>query len=104
MKKVLLILILVVSSCGKDKKEEMIHNLTNDGGKYWDLVYSPNFYDKSKSLTFPMYCYYFDNKGNLFFYTYKKEMTRERYHHHDIQFDLRWYLLSDTTIMLWGAP
>ncbi len=60
------IFIIITSGCKKTLKENIIYNLTNNSFKYWDIVEHPgNYYYKNKSKRFPIYCYYFDIKGNF---------------------------------------
>lgn len=101
MRNTLLLLIIVLSSCIKDRKKELTYFLTNDSCKYWDMVYNPSFYDKSKSKTFPYFCYSFDKSKNWYFYSYDKG-KRKPYEQHDIVITQRWSLISDTSIMLGG--
>lgn len=99
MRNTLLLLIIVLSSCVKDRKKEQTYYLTNDGCKYWDMVYNQSFYDKSKSITFPYFCYSFDKNKNWYFYSYDKG-KRKLYEQHDLEITRRWRLISDTSIML----
>jgi hypothetical protein len=97
--KLILLLSILTFSCVKDKKTELTLFLTNDSLKYWDMVYNPRFYDRSKSLTFPLYCYCFEKSNKWNFYIYRKGV-RQQYEQDDIVIPRKWDMISDTTIML----
>jgi hypothetical protein len=99
MKKILFIILIIASSCVKDKKHDLLYFLTNNNFKYWDLVYRSNFYDQSKSIIYPRYCYCFDKNRKWTFYTYKKGV-RQYYDSGDIVIPEKWTLISDTLIVL----
>lgn len=99
MRNTLLLLIILLSSCVKDRKKELTYFLTNNGCKYWDMVYNPRFYDKSKSRVYPYYCYSFDKNRKWQFFSYKKG-KRKPYEQGDIYIPETWSLISDTSILI----
>jgi len=99
MRKALFIILIIMSSCIKVKKHDLSFLLTNNSSKYWDIVYRSNFYDQSKSIVFPRYCYCFDKDGKWTFYTYKKGI-RQYYDSGDIVIPEKWTLIADSFIIL----
>jgi hypothetical protein len=99
MRKILFLLIIITASCTADKKKDLFYLLTNNDCKYWDMVYNPRFYDKTKSITFPYYCYCFDKNNNYNFFCYNNGI-RQPYRQNDIIIPKSWSLISDSSIFL----
>ena len=102
MTRLSLIIILALGLGCQNKKGDVIANLTNNTYKYWDVVEMHNFYSKSKSRVYPVYCYYFNLNGEFGFYKYENE-KRKIYDSGDVQSPDSWQYSSDTTILIGGV-
>lgn len=91
MKQILLFLLLFSIGCNQPKNKSII---APNKGKYWDVA-------KHRDRTYnkPSYCYYFDSKGDCFYYNYRIEngkIKRKLFDYGDVIYPNTWQLKSDT--------